>query len=82
MEELLASGIYYKHIGIYAYRINILKQIAALPPSLLEQTESLEQLRWIENGYAIKTALTNEETIAIDTPDDLTKALHFLHQNS
>jgi 3-deoxy-manno-octulosonate cytidylyltransferase (CMP-KDO synthetase) len=82
VEELLASGIYYKHIGIYAYRINILKQIAALPPSLLEQTESLEQLRWIENGYAIKSALTNEETIAIDTPDDLTKALHFLHQNS
>jgi 3-deoxy-manno-octulosonate cytidylyltransferase (CMP-KDO synthetase) len=78
VEELLASGIYYKHIGIYAYRINILKQIAALPSSLLEQTESLEQLRWIENGYAIRTALTHEETIAIDTPEDLSRALTYL----
>jgi 3-deoxy-manno-octulosonate cytidylyltransferase (CMP-KDO synthetase) len=82
MEELIASGIYYKHIGIYAYRTDTLKAISSLPASLLEQTESLEQLRWIENGYTIKTAITTEETIAIDTPDDLTKALHYLHQNS
>lgn len=62
---------YYKHVGIYAYRVAVLKLLAALPESLLEQAESLEQLRWLENGFHIQTALTNFETIAIDTPEDL-----------
>lgn len=62
---------YHKHIGIYAYRVSVLKQLALLPEGLLEQAESLEQLRWLENGFHIQTALTNFENIAIDTPEDL-----------
>lgn len=80
LEELIDTGTYFKHIGIYAYRVKTLAQIAALAPTLLERTESLEQLRWIENGYKIKTAITSHETIAIDTPDDLERALKFLAQ--
>jgi len=78
VEALLKSKIYFKHIGIYAYRVKVLKVIASLAPSQLELTESLEQLRWIENGYSIKTALSQHETIAIDTPQDLEKALVYL----
>lgn len=81
LEELIAAGLYFKHIGIYAYQVGTLKEIASLPASLLELTESLEQLRWIENGYKIKTAITTAETIAIDTPDDLKKALLYLEKN-
>ncbi|ARS34640.1 3-deoxy-manno-octulosonate cytidylyltransferase [Pontibacter actiniarum] len=62
---------YYKHIGIYGYRADILEQITQLPPSSLELAESLEQLRWLENGFRITTALTHHETIGIDTPEDL-----------
>ncbi|QCR21788.1 3-deoxy-manno-octulosonate cytidylyltransferase [Pontibacter sp. SGAir0037] len=64
---------YYKHIGIYAYRTDILEQITQLPPSSLELAESLEQLRWIENGFRIATAVTAFETFGIDTPEDLQK---------
>lgn len=64
---------YFKHIGIYAYRIDILNQISQLKPSSLELAESLEQLRWIENNYHIQTKLTTTENIAIDTPEDLKK---------
>lgn len=64
---------FYKHIGIYGYRIATLLAITQLPPSSLELAESLEQLRWIENGYAIQTKTTALETIAIDTPEDLQK---------
>lgn len=74
---LINNQLYYKHIGIYAYRVKTLLKIAALAPTLLEETESLEQLRWIENGYSIKTALTSLETIAIDTPSDLVKAIDY-----
>jgi len=62
---------YFKHIGIYGYRADILQQITKLPVSSLEKAESLEQLRWIENGYRIKVAETELETYAIDTPSDL-----------
>ncbi|WP_242920689.1 3-deoxy-manno-octulosonate cytidylyltransferase [Pontibacter liquoris] len=62
---------YYKHIGIYGYRADILEQITQLPPSSLELAESLEQLRWLENGFRITTALTEFDTIGIDTPEDL-----------
>ncbi len=61
-----------KHIGIYAYRKNILLEIVKLPPSPLELAESLEQLRWLENGYKIKCAVTEHEAVSIDTPEDLT----------
>ncbi len=66
---------YYKHIGIYGYRTDILEQITQLPTSGLELAESLEQLRWLENGYKIATALTEFETIGIDTPEDVERAL-------
>jgi 3-deoxy-manno-octulosonate cytidylyltransferase (CMP-KDO synthetase) len=73
--EWLKVHTYYKHIGIYGYRLGTLEELVALPVSLLEKTESLEQLRWIENGYTITTRQTKHKNISIDTPDDLTKAL-------
>lgn len=66
---------YYKHIGLYAYRTDVLRQITHLPQSSLELAESLEQLRWIENGYRIKVGVTDVETISIDTPEDLQRVL-------
>ncbi|MGV3641741.1 MAG: 3-deoxy-manno-octulosonate cytidylyltransferase [Adhaeribacter sp.] len=69
---------YYKHIGIYGYRADILEQITQLPPSPLELAESLEQLRWLENGFRIMTALTIQENLGIDSPADLEKALDIL----
>lgn len=74
----LDKQIFYKHIGLYAYRTDILMQITKLPQSPLEIAESLEQLRWIENGYYIRAGITSIETIGIDTPDDLKIALKFL----
>jgi len=67
-----------KHIGLYAYRTDTLKKITKLPRSPLEIAESLEQNRWLENGFRIRTAVTKWETIGIDTPDDLEKAKQFL----
>ena len=68
---LPSKKIYWKHIGIYAYRTEVLSQIVKLEESALEKMESLEQLRWLENGYKIKTAETHFESIGIDTPEDL-----------
>lgn len=76
--EWLKNHIYYKHIGLYAYRLEVLKEITALPQSSLELAESLEQLRWLENGYTIKAGITEVETIGIDTPQDLERAERFL----
>jgi 3-deoxy-manno-octulosonate cytidylyltransferase (CMP-KDO synthetase) len=67
----LDSHVYYKHIGIYGYRSDVLRDIVKLPPSPLEKAESLEQLRWIENGYKIKVAITEHESPSIDVPADL-----------
>jgi 3-deoxy-manno-octulosonate cytidylyltransferase (CMP-KDO synthetase) len=72
---------FFQHIGIYGYRTDILRTITQLPPSSLEIAESLEQLRWIENGFKIKTAITDLETLAIDTPDDLQRILQKLNLN-
>lgn len=72
---------YYIHIGLYAYRAHVLKAITQLPPSSLELAESLEQLRWLENGYTIKTSISTEETIGIDTPQDLERARQFLENH-
>jgi len=74
-QRWLYHNTYYKHIGIYGYSSTILQQITLLPLSSLEKAESLEQLRWIENGYRIKVAETELETHAIDTPQDLEKLL-------
>ena len=71
--ERLASHTYYKHIGIYAYRADVLSQITQLPSGNLEVTESLEQLRWMENGFEIKVAITEHESQGIDAPEDLEK---------
>ncbi len=69
---------YYKHIGIYGYHADVLMQLTKLPKGKLEIAESLEQLRWLEAGFAIRTAVTDLETIAIDTPEDLKKAEGYL----
>lgn len=69
-----------KHIGIYAYRKEILREVTSLPQSPLELSESLEQLRWLENGYKIKVGKTYIETIGIDTPEDLKKAEELIGQ--
>ncbi|RYE18007.1 MAG: 3-deoxy-manno-octulosonate cytidylyltransferase [Sphingobacteriales bacterium] len=70
-DEWLEHHKYFKHIGIYGYKADVLQQITKLPVSSLETAEKLEQLRWIENGYRIKIAETELETHAIDTPEDL-----------
>jgi 3-deoxy-manno-octulosonate cytidylyltransferase (CMP-KDO synthetase) len=72
-ENWLEFHIFYKHIGIYGYRADVLQQITLLPVSPLEKAESLEQLRWIDNGYRIKVAETELETHAVDVPEDLEK---------
>lgn len=69
---------YYRHVGMYAYRKDILQQITQLPVSSLEKAESLEQLRWIENGFKIKCVETKFESHCIDTPEDLQSLLHLL----
>ncbi len=72
---------YYKHIGIYAYRKDFLMAFDTLPPSRLEKTEKLEQLRVLEAGYKIKTVLTDFETIGVDTHEDLEKVKKFLERD-
>lgn len=78
--EWLREHAFYKHIGIYAYRADILKEITDLPVGELEKTESLEQLRWLENGYKIKLAVTEHESLGIDTPEDVEKALRIYRE--
>lgn len=78
--EWLKGHTYYKHIGLYAYRAEVLKEMTSLPQSSLELAESLEQLRWLENGYTIKVGISEVETIGIDTPEDLARAEIFLQQ--
>ena len=77
-QEWLKKYPFLKHLGIYAYRTEILKAITRLPQSSLELAESLEQLRWLENGYRIKVGITNVETVGIDTPEDLQRAEDFI----
>jgi 3-deoxy-manno-octulosonate cytidylyltransferase (CMP-KDO synthetase) len=67
--------MYYRHVGMYAYRSDILAQLTKLPVSSLEKAESLEQLRWLEAGYKVKCAVTHHDSHCIDTPDDIEKVL-------
>lgn len=76
--EWLSVHTFYKHIGLYAYRPEVLRQITALPQSPLEMAESLEQLRWLQAGYHIQVGISQVETIGIDTPEDLARAEVFL----
>lgn len=75
LTEWATSYPFLKHIGMYAYRRDVLTEVTQLPQSSLEIAESLEQLRWLQNGYKIKVGETDIETIGIDTPEDLEKAI-------
>jgi 3-deoxy-manno-octulosonate cytidylyltransferase (CMP-KDO synthetase) len=81
-EHWLKLKTFYKHIGIYAYRKEVLAQIASLPQSPMELTESLEQLRWLENGFRIQTAVTDIENLAVDTPEDLERIRQYLKEKN
>ena len=77
--QWLEAYPFLKHLGIYAYRREVLREVTQLPQGNLEKAESLEQLRWLENGYRIRVGLTDVETVGIDTPEDLKKAEAFLN---
>ena len=81
-KDWLKQGPFYKHIGIYAYRAETLRKVALLEPSPLELAESLEQLRWLENGMAIRMGITTSENVSIDLPSDLKKAELFADNNT
>ena len=76
--EWIDNYPYLKHLGLYAYRREVLREVTQLPQSPLEKAESQEQLRWLENGYRIRVGLTDVETVGIDTPEDLERAEAFL----
>lgn len=80
--DWLSHFPYLKHLGIYAYRTEVLKEITQLPQSALEKAESLEQLRWLQAGYRVKVGITNEETVGIDTPEDLERAELFMRERA
>ena len=80
--EWPARHTYYKHLGLYAFRSNVLEAVTRLPQTPLEKAESLEQLRWLSAGFRIKVGITDVETIGIDTPDDLAAAECFLKEHS
>ena len=74
-EKWLQKGCFFQHLGIYAYKAETLRQIATMQPTELELAESLEQLRWLENGLAIRMAVVEAYSLAIDCPADLAKAI-------
>ncbi len=77
-DEWFGEYPFLKHLGVYAYRREILAEVTKLPQSSLEKAESLEQLRWLQNGYRIRVGMTDIETVGIDAPEDLTRAEEFL----
>ena len=79
-DEWMTHYPFLKHLGVYAYRREVLAEVTRLPQSALEKAESLEQLRWLENGYRIRVGLTDMETVGIDTPEDLARAEAFLKE--
>jgi 3-deoxy-manno-octulosonate cytidylyltransferase (CMP-KDO synthetase) len=80
VEDWLSHYPFLKHLGVYAYRREVLAEVTKLPQGVLEKAESLEQLRWLENGYRIRVGMTEVETVGIDTPADLDRAEQFLKQ--
>lgn len=80
-EQWLSQHTFYKHIGMYAFRREVLGKVTSLPQSTLEKAESLEQLRWLENGYKIGVGISDVETVGIDTPEDLQRAEQFLQMS-
>ena len=81
-EDWFGEYPFLKHLGVYAYRREVLAEVTKLPQSSLEKAESLEQLRWLQNGYHIRVGLTDVETVGIDTPEDLQRAEDFLKHKS
>lgn len=81
-EDWAKVHTFYTHIGMYAYRADVLEAITKLPQSPLELAESLEQLRWLENGYKIRVGVTDVQTIGIDTPDDLARVEEYLKKSA
>lgn len=79
-DEWLDRAKFYTHVGLYAYKASALDEITRLEQTPLELAESLEQLRWVENGYKIRVAVTDRATIGIDTPEDLDKAVKYLKE--
>lgn len=79
-EQWVGQGVFFKHLGIYGFRRQVLLDIAHLPPGRYEQLERLEQLRWLEAGYAIQVGETDQETLGIDTPQDLERAIRKIAQ--
>lgn len=79
-QEWIGHATFHTHVGLYGYRTDALAEIVRLPQSSLEMAESLEQLRWLQAGYQIQAALTDEPTIGIDTPDDLARAVKLLEE--
>lgn len=71
LEKINQQGFFYKHIGIYGFRIDILMKLTNLNPTKNEINQHLEQLRWLDHGYKIKTGITTYESISVDTPEDL-----------
>jgi 3-deoxy-manno-octulosonate cytidylyltransferase (CMP-KDO synthetase) len=69
---------FFRHVGLYAYRSDVLKKITQLKPSSLEIAESLEQLRWLENGFKIKVAVTDHDSFGVDTPEDIDRILKMM----
>jgi 3-deoxy-manno-octulosonate cytidylyltransferase (CMP-KDO synthetase) len=79
--DWLEHHTFFKHVGIYAYRMHVLREITELPVSSLEATERLEQNRWLENGYRIKVEITDHESVPVDTPEDLERIQRLLDKN-
>jgi 3-deoxy-manno-octulosonate cytidylyltransferase (CMP-KDO synthetase) len=80
--EWAGKEAHFRHLGLYGFQRETLLEVAGLPPSILERSESLEQLRWLENGYSIFIAITDKDTIGVDTPEDAQKANEWLRSKT